>query len=328
LYAAYQARDVLDFAIAGYVMKFVNRFVPFSNAAVQGLRRSALSARENPASFMARWSMYVLIPELLLYAWNAFDDDEEYESLPAYQRDMFWNIKAGPNFWVRIPKPFELGVMATGVTRMIDVARGNEHALEGFGKSATRSAMPLQVQEVVGPFESLVEILSNYDFFRERPIIPYYEAELEVGLRKNTDRASNIGRFLQKMSQDTVDGRNVDHWIRSQLAGLGDMGLAISDIGREDKKVSTARAWNLGLGVFTESPAAGAKEVRRVLNLAKTTGQMGRKDVKRLISMIRQQRQTPSEAERDRIGKRIRSFARQIYPGVENSAKVKRQRAR
>ncbi|WP_413937174.1 hypothetical protein, partial [Nitrospira sp. BLG_1] len=95
LYAASQSRGLIDYAIAGNTMALINQLIPFSNAAVQGLRSNMLRAKADPAGFALRFGVFALVPALMNYAWNyLYDDDDldEYRQLPAYQRDLFWNF--------------------------------------------------------------------------------------------------------------------------------------------------------------------------------------------------------------------------------------------
>jgi len=55
LYAAGEARGLMDFAKAGTIMRVINRLVPFSNARVRGLARAAFGIKDNPGKFAMRW---------------------------------------------------------------------------------------------------------------------------------------------------------------------------------------------------------------------------------------------------------------------------------
>ena len=74
LYAAGQARDLLDFAVAGHTVRVLNQLFPFTNAHVQGLRRTfrALTRgnkdhanKQALATFTTRFFMYAVIPSLM-----------------------------------------------------------------------------------------------------------------------------------------------------------------------------------------------------------------------------------------------------------------------
>ena len=84
LYAGYKSRDLMDFALMGNQMKWINQIIPFSNAAVQGLRKTAITAKDNPSGFAARLFMYSIAPSVLVWLYNHKDKEaaEEYESLP------------------------------------------------------------------------------------------------------------------------------------------------------------------------------------------------------------------------------------------------------
>ena len=107
--AALSARDVtLDFARWGYAGKVPNRIIAFFNSSVQGLDKMARSFTGNPKRSLLRCLLYITLPSVILYLLNR--DDERYQELPQWEKDLFWIIPT-PKHVFRIPKPFELGVI-------------------------------------------------------------------------------------------------------------------------------------------------------------------------------------------------------------------------
>ncbi|MBI4396814.1 MAG: zeta toxin family protein, partial [Elusimicrobia bacterium] len=258
LFAASKARGLMDFAVAGTVMRYVNQLIPFSNAAVQGLARTARAAGDNPGPFMAKWMLYVVLPTIAIYLLNQRDDKNEYAQQPAYLRDLFFNVKMGPNLWLRIPKSFEIGVLATGVERALDLAMGNKKAFDGYTGSVARSLLPIDEAALTGPFRGIVQVLANYDFFRQKNIIPPDEAKLDLDLR-STDRGSRLGQALQKVIG--VDARNIDFLAREMFGYFGEIAVNLSDTGRPEKR-------GVGLhttGLVANSPAYNARDVQWVM---------------------------------------------------------------
>lgn len=175
LYGAFKSRDLMDFAVAGHYMKVINQMIPFANAAVQGLRSSVVRAIENPAGFLLRMSLYSALPKVALWLWNHRDEDsaKEYENLPQYQRDMFYNFKIGPNTWVSIPTPYELAMLGAGVDRGLSLINGfNDNAFKGYAGSIFQSISPIDPSVMGGPIQPAIEGITNYDFFRGKNIIP------------------------------------------------------------------------------------------------------------------------------------------------------------
>jgi len=55
LYAAAQARDLMDFAKAGNRARELNQVIVFLNAAIQGSKRNVEALRENPTRYLTRF---------------------------------------------------------------------------------------------------------------------------------------------------------------------------------------------------------------------------------------------------------------------------------
>ena len=123
--AAYQAREIAtDFGMHGSsaLVRFFTQQVPFLNAGLQGLYRTA-RAFEGLTSAERRFVgakivTALTLPSLVFRYLN--HNNEEYHNLPQHVRDMNWTIpRKGGNF-VYFPKPFEWGAMATVLERFWD----------------------------------------------------------------------------------------------------------------------------------------------------------------------------------------------------------------
>lgn len=236
LHAAYQARDLMDFAVMGTWMRTINQIVPFSNAAVQGLRKMVNVAHDDPAGFGIRMVMYSMVPALLtrMAAKSFGGDDEWYQKLPAYQRDLFYNFKIGENKIVAIPKPYELGVMGSFSERFVSKMMGDKNAFDGHAGSVARSVFPFDESSLLPPgVKEIIEVSTNKDFFRDKRIIPVGEENLPIELR-NTEYASRLGKMIQ--SAFGVDARNADFVIKGLTSYYGDLAIRLSNVGAEGKE--------------------------------------------------------------------------------------------
>lgn len=261
-YAAFKSRDLLDFAVAGETTKKINQVIPFTNAAVQGVRKAYKSAKSDPAGFAIRWAIYSLLPALfsrMLAHW--MDKDEEYENLPSYRRDLFYNLPVSPNLWLTIPKPFEIGVMGTGGDRLLSYyLYDQKNAFDGYAGSLARSFIPLDESALAGPFRSSIEVLANYDFFRKEHIIPTEEENEELQLR-NTESASRLGQAISKAIG--VDPRYVDFIAKANAGYFGDFALRLSDLGREDSRHPMDLS---ATGMFRHDPVYDSQDVQKLLD--------------------------------------------------------------
>lgn len=314
IYAAYKARDLLDFSVAGEWMRVINQMIPFSNAAVQGLKKTISSAADNPGSFAIRFMVFAVIPAImtrLLVNW--MEEDEEYTNLPNYRRDLFYNIPIGPNMWLSIPKPFEIGVIATGIERAFSkYALGEDKALEGYFSSLARAVIPVDESAfAVGP-KPFLEVATDYDFFRDKAIIPPNQVGMDLELR-DTSGASRLGKSLQKVLQ--VDARYIDHLIKGTASYFGDFALRTSDIARDDSRYKFD--WTT-TGLFRNDPVYESRDVQAVMKLVDRKG-IHWKDpwFQQLNMMLATYFEAPKE-ERDAIGDEIREYAREVRDVYEN----------
>lgn len=307
LYAAFQSRDLLDFSVAGEWMKVINQVVPFTNAAVQGLKRTLASAQENPKAFAIRATLFVVLPTIVERLINhSQGDDDEYMELPAYQRDLFYNFKIG-DMWLTIPKPFELGVMSSGVSRFLDrYVFDNKEAYKGYAGSVSKSMFPIDESALSGPGRSFIEVMANYDFFRNKHIIPPNEEGKALELR-HTDKASRLGQGIQKAFG--MDARLVDHWIKSSFSYFGGLGAKLSDVGKEGSQ----NEFNLSdLGLFKQSPVYNSISVQELMGMAKKYDLLRHPDYQELNYLIRDYFDAQTPEDKKEVGKTIRKYSRDV----------------
>ncbi|WNH10020.1 LPD38 domain-containing protein [Thalassobellus suaedae] len=288
LYAAYQARDLMDFAVAGHYMRVINKLVPFSNASVQSVKRSVKGAKENPGKFALRMALFTVIPQLAFRALvRANGDDDEYEQLPDYQRDLFWNFKTPMtgDTWISLPKPFELGMPSSLIDRGVSKAQGKKDAFDGATMSSIKTLFPFDETALVGSLKPIIEASSNHDFFRDRDIVPFWEKDKLLKLRDGTKYASRIGSALSDgfgFVGTKVDPRKIDHIIKGYTTYYGDWALSFGDIGKEDSRYQ----FNFSkTGFAKDAPISNAKSVKKALDLAKDIGVGSNKKVKKLKGM-------------------------------------------
>ncbi len=323
LYAASEARGLMDYAKAGSVMRVLNRLIPFSNAHVRGLAKTARTGMRDPAGFAIRWSIYALLPVLAVRAWNSGDDEEEYLQLPAWQRDFFWNFKVG-SMWVRIPKPHELGVIAGGIERAIDAATSTENAFEGYGNSLKSALLPIGgLAEASGPLKTLNEIKYNRDSFRDRYIVPPYERDLLLKFRKGTEHASGIGKIIGGALNS--DPRYVDHVLQS----YGGLGQSLTDFTSSGMRASQSALKATGL--TTMPPSTQSRDYAWVTKWAKDNGKTSSSAIKDLADMIDPVFNAPNAEAADKAAKKLREAAtelrKKIEAGVIKGGEVKSAKA-
>ena len=222
--STFRSREITDFARMGSKMQGANMLVAFLNARIQGEDRAIRAFRDNPgkATFMA--TATITLPTILL--WWANKDDERYQNLPQWQKDLSWIVLTDDTIW-RIPKAHTLGLIFGSIPERIL----NEHFNnapdafqdlgEAFGLQQLNSLMP----QWLIPF---VEEATNHSLSRDRPIIPDALEGLVPELRQTpytTELTKQMGRVLSEIPgmelSDYTAPIIIDNFIRQWSGGLG-----------------------------------------------------------------------------------------------------------
>ena len=314
LYAAGQARGLLNFAKAGTVMKYVNQALPFSNANLRGLGKSIHGFGSNPANYAMKWGLHVLLPTMAILAWNRRDKEtwEEYLQLPDYRRDFFWNLKLG-NHWITIPKPHLLGVLAGGAERIALSLMGEKHTGDNYATSLGNLLPANSTAQAAGPLKSFLELAMNWDSFRQKNIVPSWEVQRDLDLRKGTAYASQAGQGIanaMKAAGLGVDSRNVDYILNS-MGGFGTMATSLTS---KNRPIGSGLMRSTGL--FTETPGADAKDVLWMLNWSKRRNELNNSDIKELKALRSRVFEEKDPDKRAELSKQLRDYAthlRNVY---------------
>lgn len=293
LYAAFEARDLMDFAVAGHTMRDINKIIVFSNAGVQSLRKANKAIRRDPAGFAYRTALYSVLPAVAFAALRNVmgdeDDEKEYENLPDNQRDMFYNFKtpATGDAWISIAKPYELGLASAFVDRAISKIKGNDEAFDGILGTTMKTLMPFDESSFLGGLKPIIEAQMNRNTFTDRSIVPEWESGKLLELRKGVDKASLISQKtsnLLKQAGISVDPRNIDHILRGYGTYFANQGMAISDLAKKDR--AELNFWITKSGFAKDVPTFNAKSVKRASDLAVELGKINSKPMKSLRNAI------------------------------------------
>ena len=217
--------------------------------------------KERPRQTLAKVGLYVVLPSILLWLKNNLGDEgdrEEYNGLDQRQRDMFWHVKAGGQ-WFRIPKPNTYGIAGSLAERIPDRAyRKNPAAFDGLPSSVYEDLTPSVIPTLLTPW---IEAYTNFDFFTGRPVVSRKYEDLPPEMRQGpytSWTAKAIGNLVG------VSPIKVDHIIRGTggtVAGIAAKapGLFLGGNDREASKVSELPV----ISSFTADPYRNSEYVDR-----------------------------------------------------------------
>lgn len=223
LAGSFASREVtLDFARIGAKTRAMNMITAFWNANVQGTDKMIRSFKEKPFRTLWKALMGITVPSILLYMANR--DDPRWKEIPQWQKNLFWIILT-PNHIIRIPKPFELGVLFGSVPeRTLEVIDKNDPEVFNELKNSILSGFtPGFIPTGLIP---IIENITNYSFFNDRPIVSRGQENLPPEAQAGTytsETAKIIGEALK------YSPSKVDNLIYGYTGGLGRYGVSALD---------------------------------------------------------------------------------------------------
>jgi hypothetical protein len=215
--------------------------VPFLNARLQGLdkiyrsgvkpglRMAMGQGGATDKQSMARfWTVTgaLALATMVLFLRNK--DDEEYQKLEEWQKDTYWYIRIGDQVFF-IPKPFEVGAIATLVERLTEQAVSDTATGELFAKRLGHMLMDtFSFSPVPQMFQPALDVYANYDAFTDRPIESMGMERLSPSLRargNTTSIAKGLSQATEAISGPngklTLSPVQIDHMIQGYFGSVG-----------------------------------------------------------------------------------------------------------
>lgn len=211
------AREItMDFSKGGKATKKLNTYVPFLNANMQGLKNffgtySGKEINRNKALF--RTSLLVGAGVAL---WALNHNDEWYRNLDPDIKNRFFCINVDGNTIMTIPKPEGFGALISAAERTLDYCYDNDKEAPGYLGDYIRGAFsPSATTFALAP---IAEYVFNYDFFRNRDLIPQNLKKVRNDLQYNSS-TSELGKKAGSIFG--ISPMAFDHMIRGYLGNIG-----------------------------------------------------------------------------------------------------------
>lgn len=213
--AAFDAREVtLDYQRAGAKTRSINKLSAFFNAKIQGNDKLMRTFLKNPAKATFKATLYITLPSVVLWLLN--QDEEGWDEIPQWQKDMFWLVKV-EDTWYRIPKPFELGVLFGSIPeRFLEYLKENDPAaLQEVTRSFITGLVPNPTPTGAVP---ILENITNYSFFLDRPIVSQSLENLPAEAQY-TNTTSEVAKIMGDALN--YSPAKIDNLMYGYFAGLG-----------------------------------------------------------------------------------------------------------
>jgi len=233
--ASLLARDLMDFSMQGSFtsIRFLTQVVPFFNARIQGMYKLGRYAKEDPARFATVVGAVSAISIGLLAASSG---DDDWKRRADWDRNNFWWFKFGGKAF-RIPKPFEIGAIATLAERGFELAFEKEMTATGFRKQVmTLLGDNLSMNPIPQIVKPIIDVYANKDSFTGKPIESMGMERLDPEYRFNghtsmtargVSTATNAVTGL--VGVESFSPVQIDHVLRGYFGWLGAFVVGAAD---------------------------------------------------------------------------------------------------
>jgi hypothetical protein len=248
----FEANDLtVNFNKFGNVTKNVDAYIPYLNAAVQGLDQVARMYTKGGAKRLtqvyAKSIGALTIPTVVLYLLN--HDSPDYQQVSNFVKDNNLLIPNGDGTFTKIPKPREMGmVFSTGVERALRAfSEHDPRAFQDFSHNFLQNFLPPGVGGAVqgfkddgltglatGPLQDtiagpLYDLGRNKDF-ANRDIVPRDLAGLSPGLQYDS-KTSEPAKFLGSLGALKASPKQLDYLAKSYGGVISQLGIPLTTKG-------------------------------------------------------------------------------------------------
>lgn len=238
--ARQQARELLNFDRHGawVGVRILSAFVPFQNARWQGtdaLYRNATGSAAGDSARMARTMIarmaYLSIASALYTAVASTLD--AWKKATQEERDQNWFIPIGNGNALRVPIPFELGLITKIVPeRTMAWMMGHDEGKEFAGALGRAVSETLKIDFIPQAIKPGIEYAANYDFYRGKAIENSADKRIERGYRAN-DYTSELARIIGETT--TLSPIQIDHMLKGYFGSSSVFATQIVDFALRDK---------------------------------------------------------------------------------------------
>ncbi len=201
LNATYEARNYLDFAQGGSLIKAADSFLPYINASTQATRGLLRAPKKDPKAFATKTAWIAGTASSLWLANNSVNP-EAYEEIDERVRNdnwiittpFFYNDERGNKryMYYRIPKDQGQRIVASSTDALLDYTYNNKIPSDQVLKGLKDLASVVPTSDPLPPLlDAYLGYNHNVDFFRSKPIFNDQGRPVEpkAEFNKNTGKA-------------------------------------------------------------------------------------------------------------------------------------------
>lgn len=221
----YEANDItFNFSRSGEIGKTVDAFVPYFNAAVQGMDKVGRAFKDNPVGATGNAIISVTIPTLILYSIN--HNNPEYQKLSEMTKSRYYCLPKDDGTFIKIVKPRESGtVFGTAIEDALEYLKTQDKDTFDSLMAGIKNNFLPPIRPVWAP--ATTDLIANKDF-AGRPIVPgYLEGHTEPN--QFDARTSEPAKWLGKKLN--ASPKKIDYVARSYGGVIGQVGQPLTTEG-------------------------------------------------------------------------------------------------
>lgn len=301
--AHFQALEVINFSRRGAnpLVRVLTATIPFLNARFQGLdvfwragfgrysANSELNRRQAMQSFYTRAGMLAGLTGLY---YLLVSDNDQYKEQSEHIRDNNWILPTPSGVPVKIPIPFEVGLVFKTIPETILASTIGDKSSREARETLQRGIVSTLEVNILGiqAISPLVEASMNHSFYTGRDIVPYYmDVNVATGLQDRVS-TSEMAKFIG--AELGISPIKIDHVLNGYggtiggyvLAGVDTMLRSKMITGDDASKMPSLRAYEYPLmkRFFASKEGSGLREdaydLYREINKIVTTSNKLRKE--------------------------------------------------
>lgn len=297
----FASREVtVDFQRVGAQMSALNSITAFQNVSIQGLDRTiragkaaAISIKNDPTSAFTHPFVTgtAMITGASLTLWAINHDQEWYQDIPRWEKDLFWHMQVGETIY-RLPKPQELGIMFGSLPErlMETFYADNPDGGKEFASTLLGLVVPSMVPDALAP---PIEQMLNRSLFTKNPIVSQ-GAEKMLPPYQYNDYTSETAKIIGKLVGALPGVRDIgpegaklaspmviENYVRGWTGTMGmyalktaDQGLYAANVKEDIKPESTMADWPFIKAFVSRYPSANAQNIHDFRENFKVSSQL------------------------------------------------------
>lgn len=221
----FESNDItVNFARHGRTTRKLEPFIPYTNAAVQGIDKNIRAIKDNPAKVLLKM-VSLIVPTLVGYASilsNGEEGKKAYSRLSSYKKNNFYNIYIGGGKFISIAKARDTNTFANLIERGIESLVEGTNEFDGFWDYLANAYIPFDGLSSMFALGNAYDLARNKDF-AGRPIVPTSMQKLEA----KDQHDENTTWIAKQAGRLGLSPKQTDYLINSNLGFIGRINKAV-----------------------------------------------------------------------------------------------------